>query len=216
MGISNFFKSFLTKDKVFYDLFDKVVNELVAMSLLLKDLSMEVDQDRQSKIVYQIKEKEKINDETVSKLFNELSANFITPFDREDIHALATALDDVSDNIYAASKKMHLYRINPVTEEFQALASLIVDSVDQVRKTINELKNMKNMKQMIESIAIIKQIESQSDDVFDRSIQQLFDNTEIDAKEFLKMREIFSKLESVSDKCEDAANVVESILVKYA
>jgi uncharacterized protein len=86
----------------------------------------------------------------------------------------------------------------------------------QVYKAVTELKNMKNMRLMTDAIAIIREIENQSDDVFDGIIQDLYFSPEIDAKELIKRKEIYSKLETVSDKCEDAANVVESIIIKYA
>ncbi|HMS67474.1 MAG TPA: DUF47 family protein [Saprospiraceae bacterium] len=216
MAIGSFFSSFLTRNNVFYELFDKVAVVVDVMGNLANDLSLEKDKDLQAKIIYQIKEKEKNNDELVGKLFIELSKNFITPFDREDIHELATALDDICDNIYAASKKIHLYKVDPTIKEIQELSAINRESCLLVSKIIFDLKDMKNMKQMIESIAVLKQLETQSDDVFDRTIQRLFDSPEVDAKEFLKLREIYSKLESVTDKCEDAANVGESILAKYA
>jgi uncharacterized protein len=216
MAINSFLKSFISKDKVFYDLFDKVVNEVNAMAQLLKNLSHESTYEIQTKILSDLKTKEKINDVHVATIFNELGRNFITPFDREDVHSLATALDDISDNIYTAAKKLVLYKVNPTEQEFQKMAELIYDCCQQVSKAVTELKNMKNMRQMTDAIAIIKEIEAQSDDVFDGAIQYLYNAPEVDAKELIKRKEIFSKLESVTDKCEDAANVVESIIVKYA
>ncbi len=211
-----FLRSFVSKDKIFYDLFEKVVLEINAMAELLKDLSYEPNYDNQTKIIASLREKEKNNDVHVANLFTELGKNFITPFDREDVHALATALDDISDNIFSAAKKLVLYRVNPTETEFQKMAELIVDCCLQVRKAVIEIKNMNNMRLMTDAIAIIKEIESQSDDVFDGAIQYLYNSTDVDAKELIKRKEIYSKMESVTDKCEDAANVVESIIVKYA
>ncbi|MBK8700337.1 MAG: DUF47 domain-containing protein [Saprospiraceae bacterium] len=216
MSIQTFFKSFVSKHEVFYSLFEKVVYEVNDMADLLKQLSHEPNFESQVKIVSIIKDKEKINDVHVANLFNELGRNFITPFDREDIHALATALDDISDNIYTAAKKITLYKVNPTEPELQKMAELICDCCQHVSKAVLELKNMKNMRLMTDAIAIIKEIESQSDDVFDGVVQYLYSSPEVDAKELIKRKEIFSKLESVTDKCEDAANVVESIIVKYA
>jgi uncharacterized protein len=216
MAIDGFLRSLVSKDKVFYSLFEQVVNEVNSMADILKELSFESSPEHQARLVSILKEKEQINDGYVSSLFNELSRNFITPFDREDIHALATSLDDISDNIYTAAKKMVLYKVNPVQPEIQKMAELISASCAQVYKAVTELKNMKNVRQMTDAIAIIKEIESQSDDVFDGAISYLYGSPEIDAKELIKRKEVFSKLESVSDKCEDAANVVESIIIKYA
>lgn len=216
MALLSFFKSFVSNNHIFYDLFEKVTKENNEMAELLKQLTFESNSDIQAKIVAQLREKEKVNDVYVSNLFTELGKNFITPFDREDIHLLATALDDIADNIFTAAKKMHLYSIDPTQTEIQKMAELIASSVSQVGIAVTELKNMKNMRQMTDAIAIIKEIESQSDDVFDAAVQSLFNDVNIDAKELIKRKEVFSKLESVSDKCEDAANVVESIIVKYA
>lgn len=216
MALMSFFKSFVSNNQLFYDLFEKVTAETKEMAELLKQLTFESNSDQQARIVALLREKEKTNDIHVSNLFTELGRNFITPFDREDIHMLATALDDIADNIFTAAKKIHLYNLDPTQTEIQKMAELIASSVNQVAIAVYELKNMKNMRQMTDAIAIIKEIESQSDDVFDFSVQSLFNDPSVDAKDLLKRKEVFSKLESVTDKCEDAANVVESIIVKYA
>jgi uncharacterized protein len=216
MKFNAFLRSLISKDQIFYDLFDKMSSELLEMSDVLKQLTYETNTDEQAKYVQILRDKEKINDVHVANLFNELGKNFITPFDREDVHLLATALDDISDNIYTAAKKIHLYRVNPNEPEIQKMASLICDACQQVYKAVTELKNMKNMRLMTDAIAIIREIENQSDDVFDGIIQHLYLSPDVDAKELIKRKEIYSKLETVSDKCEDAANVVESIIIKYA
>jgi hypothetical protein len=216
MAINEFLRSLISKDKIFYNLFEEVVNELNSMAEDLKQLCYESNLDQQALLVSSLKEKEKKNDEYVANIFNELSRNFITPFDREDIHALATALDDISDNIYLSAKKMLLYKVDPTQTELQKMAELIQETCHQVCKAVIELKNMKNMRQMTDAITIIKEIESQSDDVHDYAVANLYNNPDVDAKELMKKKEIFSKLESVSDRCEDAANVIESIIIKYA
>ena len=216
MPLQSFLRSFLSKDKIFYDLFEQVVHEVNAMAEVLKQLSHETAYEQQVKLVSVLRDKEKANDVLVANIFTELGKNFITPFDREDIHALATALDDISDNIFTAAKKITLYKVNPTESEFQKMSELICDCCIHVSKAVIELKNMQNMRMMTDAIAIIKEIESQSDDVFDGALQYLYNSPEVDAKELIKRREIYSKLESVTDKCEDAANVVESIIVKYA
>lgn len=216
MGLQSILRSFISRDYIFYSLFDKLAAEIRGMAVNLKDLSFESSMDKRAEILAKLKDSEKKNDITSASIFNELSGNFITPFDREDIHALATSLDDISDNIFIASKKMLLYQFDPVTPEIQKMSDLILESCVQVQRAINELKNMKNMKVMTEAITLIKEIESSSDDVFDAAIARFYNDDEIDAKEMIKRKEIFSKLESVSDKCEDAANTIESILIKYA
>ena len=95
------------------------------------------------------------------------------------------------------------------------MADLIDNGCQQVHKAVTELRNMKNMRKITDALVAINSIENQADDVFDMSIEHLF-ATEPDAKEVIKKREIYQVMEIVTDKCEDAANVIESIIVKYA
>jgi hypothetical protein len=98
---------------------------------------------------------------------------------------------------------------------FNKMADLIALACVQVDNAVKELRNMKNMRQITDALVAINSIENQADDIFDMSIERLF-ATEPDAKEVIKKREIYQVMEIVTDKCEDAANVIESIIVKYA
>jgi uncharacterized protein Yka (UPF0111/DUF47 family) len=162
-----------------------------------------------------VEDLEHANDELTHNVFTELGRNFITPFDREDIHYLATSLDDIADYIYAAAKKINFYRVNPNDTGMQKFAELIEQAAFQVKIAVTELRDMKNMRNNTEALVKINSIENQADDVFDMSIEKLFD-TEPDAKEVIKKREIYQVMEIVTDKCEDASNVIESIIIKYA
>jgi uncharacterized protein len=213
---TNILKSFFTNDKLFYNLFDKLTGEIKLMGALLLELTKTTDVDKQAELTFQIKSKEKSNDEVVAKLYSELGKNFITPFDREDVHYLATRLDGVSDDIYIASKKIHLYKVDPTTPEIHQLAIIIERLTDLVQSSVSGLQDMKHIKNMLKSIGEINELESRADEVFDSATQKLFDDPDLDAKELLKLREIYNKLESVADKCEDVSNVVEAIIVKYA
>ena len=95
------------------------------------------------------------------------------------------------------------------------LAEIVLQSTSEVRKAVGELRNMKNMRVITDSLVKINSLENEADDIFDMSIERLF-ATEPDAKEVIKKREIYQVLETATDKCEDAANVIESIIVKYA
>lgn len=215
MGLNSILKFFLPKDKIFYNLFEEVAQNVGIMGSKLKDLTVEPDFDKRSVIITQLEDLEHANDELTHRIFTELGRNFITPFDREDIHYLATALDDVADYIYASAKKINFYRVDPRDSGIQKLADMIEQSAQQVRKAVIELRDMKNMRQMTEALVKINSIENQADDIFDMSIERLF-AMEPDAKEVIKKREIYQVLEIVTDKCEDASNVIESIIIKYA
>ncbi len=208
-------KIFLPKDRVFYQLFEEVAGKVLLMAHKLKEAVNEHDFDRRATISSQIEELEHVNDDLTHKIFTELGRNFITPFDREDIHYLASALDDIADYIFATSKKINFYRINTNDLGIQKFADLIVQACEYIHSAVSELRNMKNLRQITEALVKINSIENQADDVFDMSIERLF-ATEPDAKEVIKKREIYQVMEIATDKCEDAANVIESIIVKYA
>jgi predicted phosphate transport protein (TIGR00153 family) len=181
----------------------------------LKDVVNEPDFDKRGKLIQEIEDLEHVNDDYTHTIFTELGKNFITPFDREDIHYLATSLDDIADYIYASAKKINFYRVNPNDMGFNKMADLIALGCRQVEVAVKELRNMKNMRLITDALVSINSIENQADDIFDMSIERLF-ATEPDAKEVIKKREIYQVMEIVTDKCEDAANVIESIIVKYA
>ena len=121
----------------------------------------------------------------------------------------------MSDYIYGAAKKINFYKVDPSDEGIQKMADLIQNACSQVQKAVGELRDMKNLRSITDAMVSINSIENQADDVFDTSIERLFD-TEPDAKEVIKKREIYQVMEIVTDKCEDAANVIESIIIKYA
>jgi len=213
--LNSIMKIFLPKDRIFYNLFEEVAVKVLEMSRKLKEMMHEPDHDKRSAIAGQIEELEHVNDNLTHRIFTELGRNFITPFDREDIHYLASALDDIADYIHASSKKIKFYRVNPNEHGMQKFADLIVQGCEHVHIAVHELRNMKNLRQITESLVKINSIENQADDIFDMSIDRLF-ATETDAREVIKKREIYQALEIATDKCEDAANVIESIIVKYA
>ena len=212
----NIFAKFLApKNKVFYELFENSADNVKNMGELLLQVVQESDFDKRQALIVKMEDLEHANDELTHSLFTELGRNFITPFDREDIHYLASALDDVADFVYASAKKINFYRVDVNDLGLHKLAEIVVQSTREVRKAVGELRNMKNMRLITDSLVKINSLENEADDMFDMSIERLF-ATEPDAKEVIKKREIYQVLETATDKCEDAANVIESIIVKYA
>jgi predicted phosphate transport protein (TIGR00153 family) len=215
MALNNIMKIFMPKDRIFYSLFEEVAAGVTNMGRLLKSVVSEPDVDKRAALVSQVEEQEHVNDDLTHKVFTELGRNFITPFDREDIHYLASALDDICDYIYSTAKKINFYKVNPNDTGIQKLADLIVEGTIQIGLAVSELRNMRDMRKITDALVKINSIENQADDVFDMSIDRLFE-IEPDAKEVIKKREIYQVMETVTDKCEDAANVIETIIIKYA
>jgi len=209
-------KFFLPKDKVFYTLFESASANLESLAAKLVEVVNESDYNKRATIVKQMEDLEHENDNLTHTIFVELGKNFITPFDREDIHSLATALDDIADYIYATAKKLNFYKVEPTSDQgIIKMADAIKESVLSVNRAVLELRNLKNINKVVECVIKINGIENQVDDIFDLSIENLFEN-ETDIKLLIKKREIYQNLEKVTDKCEDAGNVMESIVVKYA
>lgn len=211
----NIFHFFQPKDKVFYALFEKASANLIDISKALTEMVSTTSPVRKKELIREIERLEHIGDNITHETFRELSANFITPFDREDIHALISAIDDVADYVHGSSKRIEIYKVETITPSIIKLAELIEKSAEELHVAVTELRNMKNINKIKEACVRINSIENHADDIFDMEIGKLFEE-EKNAVEVIKMKEVLSALETATDKCEDAANVLESILVKNA
>jgi len=211
----NIFQFFQPKDKIFFVLFEKATANLIAISSTLVELVNTASLPKRKELSREIERLEHVGDNITHETFHELSANFITPFDREDIHSLISAIDDIADYIHGATKRIDIYRVDNMTPAIIKLAELIAASSLELHNAVCELKNMKNINKIKEACIRINSIENHADDIFDMTIAKLFEE-ETNAIEIIKMKEVLLALETATDMCEDAANVIESILVKNA
>ncbi len=196
----------MPKDRIFYSLFEQVAQTVAKMGKVMKEVVTEPDFDKRAALISQIEDLEHVNDDFTHKIFTELGRNFITP---------ASALDDICDYIFASAKKINFYKVNPNDQGIQKMADLIEQGCEQIKNAVLQLRDMRDMRQITDALVKVNSIENQADDIFDLSIDRLFE-TEPDAKEVIKKREIYQVMEIVTDKCEDAGNVIESIIIKYA
>jgi len=216
MSLNSIFQYFVPKDKkVFFPLFEQAANNVVNMAKILVETVNSNSAETREELIKQIDRLENKGDEITHQIHLELGKNFITPFDREDIHLLASAIDDVADNIHGAANRMHLYRIDDFNEHIKKLSDLILQASIDLEKAIKEIRDLKNVRSIAASCIRINSIENQADYVFDRAVADLF-LYEKDAIRLIKYKEILASLETATDMCEDAANVMESILVKNA
>ena len=216
MSLNSIFQYFVPKDKkIFFPLFEQAASNVVAIAKVLVEAVNSANSATREELFKQIDKLESIGDELTHQIYLELGKNFITPFDREDIHALATAIDDVADNIQGATNRMSLYRIDEYNEHIRKLSDLILQGSIDLEKAVRELKDLKNVRAIADSCIRINSMENQADYVFDRAVADLF-LYERDAIKLIKYKEILAALENATDMCEDAANVIESILVKNA
>ena len=137
MGFNSIVKAFLPQDKVFYNLFEQVGGNLVKMSNTFHTAIAEQDHTTRLNLFRQLEEGEHLNDDITHKIFVELGQNFITPFDREDIHYLATSLDDVADFIYASSKKIINYQVLEMDNYMLRMAAIVQEAVSALKKALH-------------------------------------------------------------------------------
>jgi predicted phosphate transport protein (TIGR00153 family) len=206
---------FSPKDKKFFPLFEKASANLLDVSKILIKALKTKDIGERDAYIKEIEQLEHKGDQITHDIFHELSSSFITPFDREDIHNLAAVVDDILDFIHGSAKRIQLYHLKQPSKAMVDLAELILQGNEQLHHGIMAPKDLKNIEKVKEICVKINSIENLADDVFDTAVAKLFDE-EKDAIELIRVKEILQNLETATDKCEDAANVIESIIVKYS
>ncbi|MFC7525317.1 DUF47 domain-containing protein [Parapedobacter sp. GCM10030251] len=215
MSLNSIFQYFVPKDKKFFPLFEQASSNLIDMAKLLKELVNLADHSKRKELCRKIEGLEHRGDDISHQIHLELGKNFITPFDREDIHTLTSSLDDVADFIHGASNRIDLYKLEKITDPIIEIADLILEATEDVAKAVHELRDLKNIRNITDSCVRINSIENKADYIFDKAVGELFE-FEKDAIALIKYKEVLSAMETATDKCEDVANVLESILVKNA
>lgn len=216
MTFNNIIRIFLPEDRVFYDIFEKIVANLKEMGNSLKKALQEDDPVKRLNLLKSLEDGEHQNDEYTHQIFVELGKNFITPFDREDIHFLATSLDDVADFIYASSKKILNYNVTENDEYMSEFGEINYKAIKALSNAVTKLRSMKNIAQIKQECVIVNSLENAADNVLDKAIIHLFSNTDISPIDVIKLKDVYEDLESISDKCEDASDVIQSITIKYS
>ena len=211
--MSSFLQFFIPSDKKFFPLFERASSNLFEVSGVLIDMINASEPERRKELVNEIEKLEHVGDSITHEIFNELSSTFITPFDREDIHRLVSSIDDIVDFIHGAAKRMDIYKVKEYDSSYGKLAEVIQKASSEINIAISGLRNMKNVTRIREACVKINSYENHADDIFDMAIGQLFEQ-EKDAIELIKKKEILAALETATDKCEDAANVIETIILK--
>jgi len=152
-------------------------------------------------------------DQLVRDIFSELNRTFITPLDREDMQRVASKLDDTIDHIDGISARLHSYKITTAPPYAMDMANELVKATKEVELMTSKLRNIKNPSSMIEHCRKTSEIEHKVDDLYSAAITKLFESN--DAIQIIKLKDIYEKLESASDRCVDVADVVEDIVLKY-
>ena len=205
--------SIMPKEDKFYKLFVEGAQNNVEVAQKLKDLIYTWDniEDR----VAVITDLEHKGDNITHEIITEARRTFLTPFDRQDITLLAHSLDEVTDFVQSAADFMFVYRIEQSTQHAKELADVIVEITLETQKAIGLLTNNINQPQVLEYCVEIHRMENAADRIYRTALKELFMNT-TDERLLIKWREIYKEMETVTDKCEDVANVLEGVAIKYS
>ncbi len=196
------------REESFFDLFEEMAKKVQQGAEALLDLLTNYsDIDRKTGLVLDIEHE---GDEITHEVIRRLNTTFITPFDREDIHRLASSLDDILDHIEAAAEYLQLHKIeNPLPQ----MVSLTETLTDAARKTSVAMPNLRKMKNLEEYWIEINRLENEGDRFYRRTIAELFSG-DYKAMDVLKYKDIIEEIETAIDRLEDVANTMESIVLK--
>ena len=203
----------LPRDEKFFDLFSAVAEFTVEAAKLQEEL-LRSDQNRRGAIVDQIKRLEHQADQVTHDVVTRLDRVFITPLDREDIHLLASRLDDVIDLIDGTSRRLQMFRAGTAPEGAHLIAEVIVRASLQLQVAVGALEKNKGGT-VLEACIQVKRLEEEGDSLYHEWLGRLFEG-EPDALQVIKWKEIYDNLEKTLDNIEDAGNVLESISIKHA
>jgi predicted phosphate transport protein (TIGR00153 family) len=195
----------------FFDLFDQQSQNIIKAAQLLREQFYNFADARAK--AHSIKEVEHAGDVITHEIVKRLNTTFITPIDREDIHDLASRLDDVLDYIEAAAERLVVYRIKEPTSACRAMAEVIVNTTHAMDRTIKCLRTMDPG--FHEHTVEVNRLENTADVLLRDSLAAMFDEAS-DPIEVIKWKEIYETMEIVTDRCEDVANVIEGIILKMA
>lgn len=207
---------FTPKEPKFFDYLKEVSSLFLAVSnYLLEALQSKTPAERRD-FFHQIKDKEREADAVGRTIFEALESSFITPFDREDIHDLADCLDDVIDLVNSCAKRLAIYNPKGWNEEALELGKVVVEDAKCVAEALEVLPLLKKKGSVMKTfIERLHTLENEADEIYENALIKVFE-TEKDAVELIKTKEILSVLEQTTDASERIGKVLKTLVVKYA
>ena len=203
----------LPKDTSFFDLFDQLAGKVLDAARALEEMLERWD--RLEARVREMKDLEHECDAITHRTFDKLNLTFITPLEREDIHELASRLDDIVDHIDSTASRLVIYGVKKPTDEAKLLAQVLTRTCIEVQKAVAGLRNLKNPELLSRTSVEINRLENESDDILRLALKRLFERQNGDVLEVIKLKEIYEKLESAVDRCEDVANVIQAVVLRH-
>lgn len=213
---NSFFSKFTPKEPKFFPLLKQLSDILVSASAILSDSLNHSSVKERTEAYKKIKDLEREGDKLTHHIFDELGTTFITPFDREDIHNLASSIDDVLDGINSGAKRIAIYNPRPISQSGQALCTIIEQGTKLIDESMEELEKFrKNPVRLREICTKLHDLENRGDDIYEHFIIKLFEE-EKDSIEIIKIKEIMQELEKTTDYAEHVGKVLKNLIVKYA
>ena len=204
--------SLIPRETKFFDMFEEVA--AIQTRAAGKFLDMVKEYDRLDARSNELRFEELASDEVVERIIQALDKSFITPFDREDIHTLATSLDDVLDNMEETANRFAMFRIDKLTPEAISLAEIIQDCCLHLEHAIRALRTMKNVQLVQNHLKEIGRLENKADKIYRDTESKLFASPPPDILQLIKWRELYSLLEATVDACKNVSQVISEIVIK--
>lgn len=203
--------SLLPREEKFFDLFDDFAGIMTRAAQKFFDMVQQFDRLRERG--EDLRNEEHAADLVVERIIQALDRTFITPFDREDIHSLATLLDDVLDNMEETTNRLEAFRIERPTEPAVAMARIVVECCTHLEATLRLLRNIKKVEEIQSHLREIGRLENEADKIYRDTDSALFANPP-DVLELIKWRELYSWMEETVDACKDVAMTISEIVIK--
>ncbi|MDR2056922.1 MAG: DUF47 family protein [Dysgonamonadaceae bacterium] len=216
MKINSILSIFAPKDVKFFPLLNETADILDQAAIFLLELFSSADKNKREELCKRIKSEETKGDKVTRQIFKALNDTFITPFDREDIGALADDLDDAIDAINRAAQKVLLFSPEVLPGSTRQLAEIIKEGTTEIKYATAELSNLKTSDQHIrEHTKKIKQLEEAADVIYEKGTSSLF-QSDIRTIELIKLKEIIQELEKSANKINNVGKLLKTFIVKYA
>ena len=212
----NFISRLMPREGRFFNIFDTHAKNIVDGALALADVLRHYENQKEREAgIKVIEDAEHAADRITHETVQLLHTTFVTPFDRDDIHRLISRMDDVLDLIQDTGESLVLYDIQKVTPEATQLAELLLRCAERVQSAVGLMASMADAPAILKICQEIDKLESDADKVMRSAISELFRN-ETDTRQLIKLKAVYESLESATDKCQDVANVIESVVLENA
>lgn len=215
MNLNKIIRTILPRDDKFFRMLEESAQNIVEAGSIMVQLAGSKSRRERDQLVLRVQDHEHRGDAITHRIFSELNGTFVTPLDREDIHALASSLDDVMDHMNGSAARLTIYDLKKSPPPVASLIQVLVASMEQLLHGVQYLRDLHHPDPLKQVLTKVNEYENEADAIFEHALAELF-RREKDPIKLIKVKEVYVALELATDKCEDAANVMESILIKHA